>query len=1236
MQSSLQASVRELALGVYSQPDRFLLECVQNADDCDFEDDVEPQLHVTCRPGEYFWMQWNERGFQPEDVRAVCDIAKSTKRSSARAATGCKGLGFKSYFLVSGTPHVLSLPFLFRFDAAAEVPLPHLTPWPLSQEERQALPRQVPDSGTAVYLPVRDGDACALGVPRLPPVVMLFLRRLRLVSIWDVKSTPGHETRLRLPRACSAIDDRREEFDGGLEVSVEVTAVEGDGPETFSEQRFLLFRSVTADGVVEAAFPRRAPARVSETAGAAREDAADALPGRLGGHGALPLCVTLPVADLGFAFAINGDFELVASREEVDRSLTRNLSLRRALTALWLRAVGGTPELRGSVWDLLPGPVSNPFWAPFVAEVSREVHSWPVLPTSTPGELLPASQVLRPSPLSRALELSGHRLRLALGMDFLADDFAPSPDTRRACKPFGLAHLLCYLESSAFDPSAHGESWRDRLVNELLRALEEDRAELPLPLQDVVARLRRVGLFRLCGSPEADWAPADGGGDAGRIFTRCSTPWRPACLRVLRCEGDGSPSEPSTAEARLLGWLGGGGDAGPRDVASAALLHSAAPCPTDLETLLFLRDHWVEILEGGGSKENSLAHLSADDVAQCISGAVWLPASEGHAAMRPDELLLPMALGQTLSEDVPGSRGPRVAVPVPRPGEGVRQDGSAVQETLKWELLLIRLGSRLPRGGGGRLVDLSRVLAGEDDAEALAAEVLEAHRGCGSAVALRDHASVTCLRGGEARLTVTSPHVFAEEAFGDFADVLPLVRVSPGLRAPAEAALGIRCSRDAATAAACLLPGLLRPWPGLQPPSPAAFARAYQIVAGASAAELRAPVAGPRPGAHGAERTVVAHLRDGLCLPGRAEPLPAASCVWQSRFEASAKLSGWVVLEPLFGEDLRALFVDKLGVAPHLSARDALRALQAFATEDGQRGGCYTTGSLPWIRKASSTYLLDLERALERESLESIAAEKWSVPILSVAAQWVWCSTVAPLGAPAECVLVEDAGSAPALEVAIAAASSAPDPIDVRVISSNVRKECPLVTRLLNLTLAGDALQLWLSSSDPITPAKRCFPKGWPKDSLVLATPESSHKPCGLAGVTSISVVDGLSLSVRLPTGGGEVEARWPPGGVVVYGPYDGAAMLICRGCLGACQLQACVARALAALVPPGGPPEDACRELVRAWWPQKLRDATATAFPLEVPAQSFLSDLSERGEKQARLLRSPLAMIPSGLAVFV
>lgn len=58
----------------------------------------------------------NECGFSEENIRAICDVGKSTKDAHKSGYIGQKGIGFKSVFRVSDTPEIHSSGFHIKFD----------------------------------------------------------------------------------------------------------------------------------------------------------------------------------------------------------------------------------------------------------------------------------------------------------------------------------------------------------------------------------------------------------------------------------------------------------------------------------------------------------------------------------------------------------------------------------------------------------------------------------------------------------------------------------------------------------------------------------------------------------------------------------------------------------------------------------------------------------------------------------------------------------------------------------------------------------------------------------------------------------------------------------------------------------------------------------------------------------------------------------------------------------------
>lgn len=71
---------------------------VQNADDNVYKKSVEPTLVFILQESGIVILN-NEEGFSAENIRALCDVGKSTKKGSG-GYIGQKGIGFKSVFRV--------------------------------------------------------------------------------------------------------------------------------------------------------------------------------------------------------------------------------------------------------------------------------------------------------------------------------------------------------------------------------------------------------------------------------------------------------------------------------------------------------------------------------------------------------------------------------------------------------------------------------------------------------------------------------------------------------------------------------------------------------------------------------------------------------------------------------------------------------------------------------------------------------------------------------------------------------------------------------------------------------------------------------------------------------------------------------------------------------------------------------------------------------------------------------
>ncbi|KFK36266.1 hypothetical protein AALP_AA4G099800 [Arabis alpina] len=183
-----------LSQELYSQDSHFILELVQNADDNKYPEHVEPTLTFILQKTGIVVLN-NECGFMPENIRALCDVGRSTKKGSG-GYIGKKGIGFKSVFRVSDAPEIHSNGFHFKFDIS-EGQIGYILPTVVPPHDIESLSSmlsgraiQLKDAGwnTCISLPFRAIDSERTTVDHIQPMfsdlhpsLLLFLHRLQCI-----------------------------------------------------------------------------------------------------------------------------------------------------------------------------------------------------------------------------------------------------------------------------------------------------------------------------------------------------------------------------------------------------------------------------------------------------------------------------------------------------------------------------------------------------------------------------------------------------------------------------------------------------------------------------------------------------------------------------------------------------------------------------------------------------------------------------------------------------------------------------------------------------------------------------------------------------------------------------------------------------------------------------------------------------------------------------------------------
>ncbi len=339
LQTQLNNALKLLSEDLYSKKSHFVLELVQNADDNDYASGVTPHLTLEVTPSRLVVVN-NETGFTESNVKAICAVGASSKSKQTSGYIGEKGIGFKSVFTVSDAPEIHSNGFHFKFDRTAEGNLlgfvvPH---WCEPHADIQ------PDCTTIILPAAETYKFSAETLGDLDACLLLFLNKLRQLTLLHngqhiiySRRDVGRFSKLTVTRKSDGNKQKTEEIQY---VRAELTFPMKD--KYADEKRVGIERST-----VVLAFP------IDKT-GAARPEPSS--------H----VFAFLPIRQMGFKFAIQADFILNSSREEVLTDRPWNLLLRAGVAEVFSAAIETfrkTEPLALSYLKYVPeeGEVVDPF-----------------------------------------------------------------------------------------------------------------------------------------------------------------------------------------------------------------------------------------------------------------------------------------------------------------------------------------------------------------------------------------------------------------------------------------------------------------------------------------------------------------------------------------------------------------------------------------------------------------------------------------------------------------------------------------------------------------------------------------------------------------------------------------------------------------------------------------------------------------------------------------------------------
>ncbi|KAF2970825.1 hypothetical protein GQX73_g2789 [Xylaria multiplex] len=277
----LEAALDILSAELYQQSTHFLLELIQNADDCSYDNcssqHKNPTIDIT------YWnnrlrIDYNEDG-----------IKKSTKQTT-ESKIGEKGIGFKSVFRMANVVWINSQHYSFQFDKHRKLGMitPTWVDFPV--------PRR--DNFTSILLQVPNEDDrkdLAREMKSLTPKCLMFLRRIRQINIRiDAEGDEGYRTSLARNDELSKDRSRRSTRLQHDDQTLSYYVIQHDISGLPWEPK----RMNQTQSTIELAFPTTID--LDEPVIESQQ-----------------VYAFLPVRDYGFKFLLHADFLLTANRQDI-------------------------------------------------------------------------------------------------------------------------------------------------------------------------------------------------------------------------------------------------------------------------------------------------------------------------------------------------------------------------------------------------------------------------------------------------------------------------------------------------------------------------------------------------------------------------------------------------------------------------------------------------------------------------------------------------------------------------------------------------------------------------------------------------------------------------------------------------------------------------------------------------------------------------------------------------------
>ncbi|KAJ0790237.1 putative histidine kinase/HSP90-like ATPase superfamily [Helianthus annuus] len=208
----LHQAVKNLSAELYAKDVHFLMELIQNAEDNEYPEGVDPSLEFvitskditnTGAPATLLVFN-NEKGFSPKNVESICSVGRSTKKGlRKRGYIGEKGIGFKSVFLITSQPYIFSNGYKIRFNEkpCQQCNVGYIVPEWVEEDPTLSDIQSVYGSSTALptttlVLPLKAEKVKPVKdqLSSIHPEVLLFLSKIKRLSVREDNDDPKLNT----------------------------------------------------------------------------------------------------------------------------------------------------------------------------------------------------------------------------------------------------------------------------------------------------------------------------------------------------------------------------------------------------------------------------------------------------------------------------------------------------------------------------------------------------------------------------------------------------------------------------------------------------------------------------------------------------------------------------------------------------------------------------------------------------------------------------------------------------------------------------------------------------------------------------------------------------------------------------------------------------------------------------------------------------------------------------------